>query len=80
MTMRLEAVDPQHPDIVALMRGPLVLFPITSNAPVVTRRQLLEATRAGSRSWHAETTSGPITLLPFTEIGAEPYTTYLRVG
>ena len=80
MTMRLEAVDPQHPDIVALMRGPLVLFPITSNAPVVTRRQLLEATRSGSRSWHAETTSGPITLLPFTEIGDEPYTTYMRVS
>ncbi len=80
MTMRLEAVDPQHPDIVALMRGPLVLFAMTSGATVVTPKQLLEATRAGSRSWRVDTAAGPMTVLPFTEIGDEPYTTYLRVG
>ncbi len=79
MTMRLEAVDPQHPKTVALIRGPLVLFPITSSAPVMTPKQSLEATQMGSRSWRVETASGPMTLLPFVEIGEEPYTTYLRV-
>jgi hypothetical protein len=57
----------------------LVLFPITSAAPAVTRRQLLSARRSGSKSWQTETASGPTTLLPFTEIEDEPYTTYVRV-
>jgi hypothetical protein len=41
---------------------------------------LLEATRAGSRSWRVDTTAGPMNLLPFTEIGDERHTTYLRVS
>ena len=34
MSTRLEAIDSQHPDIVALMYGPLVLFPVSN--PQVT--------------------------------------------
>ena len=79
MTTRLQAIDPQHPDTVALMYGPLVLFPITSAAPSVTRGQLLATKRAGAKSWQAQTSGSPIQLLPFTEIIDEPYTTYLRV-
>ena len=78
MTPRLESIDPQHPDIVALLCGPLVLFPITSTPPVVTRAQLLAATRTGSRRWLVESAAGPLTLLPFTEIADETYTTYLH--
>src|SRR5262249_40937088 len=33
MTMRLQSVDPQRPEIVALLCGPLVLFAITGAAP-----------------------------------------------
>src|SRR5271169_4400275 len=80
MTTRLEAIDPQHSDIVALMYGPLVLFPITTTAPVVTRRQLLSASPAGSRSWRITSSAAPVTLLPFTEIGDEAYATYVRVS
>jgi uncharacterized protein len=79
MTARLEAIDPQHPDIVALMHGPLVLFPITTAAPAITRKQLLAAKRSGTKAWQVETPSGSITLIPFTEITDEAYTTYLRV-
>ena len=80
MTTRLEEIDAQHPGTVALMSGPLVLFAITDTAPVVTRRQLLSAKRAGSQRWQVETASGPMTMLPFTEIGKEEYSTYLRVS
>ena len=81
MTARLEPIDAQHPDIVALMHGPLVLFPITPGAaaPLVTRQQLLNAKRSTGNSWQAQTTNGPVKLLPFTEISDEPYTTYVRV-
>lgn len=81
MTTRLEAVDAQHPDIVALMYGPLVLFPITpgATAPAVTRQQLLATKRSAGKSWQVQTAGGPVKLLPFTEISDESYTTYVRV-
>jgi DUF1680 family protein len=80
MTMRLQAVDAQHPGIVALLCGPLVLFAITDAAPAVTRRQLLAARKIGAQKWLVETTSGPLTMLPFTAIADEQYSTYLLVG
>jgi hypothetical protein len=79
MTTRLESIDAQHQDIVALMNGPLVLFAVTGGDPGVTRKQLLAAKPAGSRRWQVETASGPMTMLPFTEIEDETYSTYLRV-
>jgi uncharacterized protein len=80
MTLRLIAIDQQHPNIVAVMCGPLVLFPITSAAPALTRKQLLSATRTGPKSWRVDTGGESMTLLPFTEISDEAYTTYLRVS
>lgn len=79
LTTRLEAVDAQHPETVALVVGPLVLFAITDAEPKVTRGQLLAANRIGAQSWQIETASGPVKMLPFTAIGDQEYTTYLRV-
>jgi hypothetical protein len=78
MTTRLEAIDPQHPEIVALMYGPLVLFPITDAALTLTRKQLLATKRANNKNWQIETPGGTIRLLPFTEITDEAYSTYIR--
>jgi hypothetical protein len=80
MKARLEAADPQHAETVALLVGPLVLFAITDSDPKVTRAQLLAATKSGPQSWQVETANGPLKMLPFTEIGEEPYSTYLRIG
>ena len=81
LPLRLEAIDRKHPDTVALLRGPLVLFPITESAPSVTRRQLLSAVRLPRKSgWQAPTGSGPLLLLPFTAIEDQRYTTYLTVS
>ena len=79
MTTRLEAIDAQHPETVALMSGPLVLFAVTDSAAVVTRKQLLAARKTGAQRWQVETVGVPMTMLPFTEIGDEGYSTYLRV-
>ena len=43
MRLRLEAVDAQHPNTVALLCGPLVLFAIADTPPAVTAPQLLAA-------------------------------------
>ena len=80
MTARLEAIDPQHADTVALLVGPLVLFAMTDSEPRVTRAQLLAAKRNPGQSWQVQAAGGPLKMLPFTAIGDEAYTTYLRVG
>jgi hypothetical protein len=81
LPMRLEAINAKHPDTVALLRGPLVLFPVTESRPAVTRQQLLSAVQLSQQSaWQAETGSGPLRLLPFSAITDERYATYLNVG
>ena len=78
LTTRLEPLDAQHPDTVALLSGPLVLFAITDAQPQLTRKQLLAA-RKTAESWTVETPTGRMKMQPFTAIGEEPYTTYLRL-
>jgi len=80
MALRLEPVDPQHPQTVALMFGPLVLFAITDAQPSLTRADLLAARRMDRRSWQVRTATAPLKMVPFTDIGEEQYSTYLRVA
>jgi DUF1680 family protein len=87
LPMRLEAIDngiggtgTKNPDTVALVRGPLVLFALTEDAPKVTREQLLAATRMKeSQVWMAASATGPLLMTPFTEIHEERYRTYMTV-
>jgi DUF1680 family protein len=79
MTMQLEPIDSRHPRIVALTHGPLVLFAITDSQPQLTRSDLLAARPLGDRGWQVKTAGTPLKMLPFTDIGDEPYSTYLRV-
>jgi uncharacterized protein len=78
MTTHLEAIDPQHPGIVALMYGPLVLFPLATKVPPYTREQLLAARRVGAKSWQIQTPITSVRFAPFTEIADEPYSTYVK--
>jgi DUF1680 family protein len=81
MPMRLESIDPQHPDTVALVRGPLVLFALTETTPFVTREQLLGAKQMkGQPVWMASSNSGPLLLTPFSAIHEERYRTYMTVA
>jgi hypothetical protein len=77
---RIESIDARHPDTVALLCGPLVLFAIGEGAPKVTRSQLLAARKTGQETWEAETSAGKVKLLPFTAINDEPYTTYMVIA
>jgi len=79
MRLRLEAIDAQHPRTVALLCGPLVLFAITDDPPVVTARELLAAKKSGKQSWQVSLAGGPMTMLPFTAIEDQQYSTYLIV-
>ncbi|HEX4321242.1 MAG TPA: beta-L-arabinofuranosidase domain-containing protein, partial [Acidobacteriaceae bacterium] len=80
LPMRLEAIDAQHAETVALVRGPLVLFAITEEAPRVSREQLLAAKQMkGQAVWMAESGAGPLLLMPFTDVHEERYRTYMTV-
>jgi DUF1680 family protein len=81
MPVRLEAIDPQHPETVALLRGPLVLFAIADEPPRVTRDQLLAVRRVeGEVAWSAPATSGELRMAPFTHLGENRYTTYFDIS
>jgi len=78
MSPSLESVDPQHPDVVAPVFGPLALFAIGSVPEKMSRSTLLEAARLAPASpdWQAETAQGPLILKPFSLIGDEIYRLY----
>jgi len=74
----LEAVDPQHPNIVAPVHGPLVLFATGSIPGKLSRADLINIAQAakGSEIWQTHTASGPLQLKPFAAIGDEEYRLY----
>ena len=80
MKLRLEPIDSQHPQIVALLCGPLVLFAIADTPPSATARQLLAAKKTGQREWRVETPRGSMSMLPFIAIEDQAYSTYLTVA
>jgi len=79
MKTRLEAVDAEHPDTVAVLVGPLVLF--GNQVSGLSRAQLLTAKRTAPGVWHVPSSNDRILkMVSWTAISEnEPYTTYFRV-
>ncbi|HEY3973528.1 MAG TPA: beta-L-arabinofuranosidase domain-containing protein [Candidatus Sulfotelmatobacter sp.] len=78
MTTRLEAIDAQHPDTVAVMVGPLVLF--GDQVRGLTRANLLAAKRMAPGIWHVSPDGNIVMkMLSWTLIEDQSYTTYFRV-
>ena len=82
MPLRLQTVDPENPQIVALLRGPLALFGVGNLPSNFSRAQLLAASTASqsSEDWLVQGDAGKITFRPFAAIGEEPYRLYHQVG
>ena len=80
MGLRLEPLNEAHKDMVAVMTGPLVLFPIAAGDAQPTRAEWLSAKRDGPEAWRVATTGGDIALKPFMAIGDETYRLYSRVA
>jgi DUF1680 family protein len=81
MPTRLEAVDAQHPKLMAAVHGPLALFAV-GEVPATVRAPELAAVAqlsAGSTDWRAKTGSGVINMRPFTAIQDEHYRFYMNV-
>ncbi len=74
------SVTVTHPETVALMRGPMVLFPLGAGPHAVHAVDALGAKQTGARAWTVKTRAGDVRMAPFTEIGEETYSTYLRLS
>ncbi len=80
MPTTLQAVDPQHPKLVATVNGPLALFAVGEIPSTVRAKELALVTQvaAGSADWQVKTVAGTITMRPFTAINDEHYRLYLN--
>jgi hypothetical protein len=80
MPLRLETVDANHPDMVALVQGPLVLFAIADSQPTFDGKGLLQAKATSNTKgdWMATSADGSsIAMRPFMNIDKEKYSTYV---
>lgn len=81
MPLRIEPVDANHPNIVALLQGPLVLMAVAESQPSFEKRSLLQAKPVSNNSngdWLATSSDGrQITMRPFMTIDKESYSSYV---
>jgi uncharacterized protein len=82
MPLRLEQVDANHPNLVALMHGPVVLFAVADSQPSFDRNALLQAKPVNNSAgdWLASSADGSrVTMRPFMNIDKESYSTYVLI-
>ncbi len=77
----LQAVDSEHPNLLATVYGPLALFSVGNVPSSLTRRELTAASQAatGSTDWQAKSAAGTLRLRPFAAIRDEHYRLYLKL-
>ncbi|HEX8938332.1 MAG TPA: beta-L-arabinofuranosidase domain-containing protein [Sphingomicrobium sp.] len=78
MALRLEPLNRAHPEMAALMSGPLVLFPVGDDAGQLSRSELLSAEREGD-GWTIAASDRKVRLKSFAAIGDEHYRLYTRL-
>jgi hypothetical protein len=82
MPLRLEAVDANHPNLVALVQGPVVLMAVAEMQPTFDAPSLLraKALHNAAGDWSAMSADGgQVVLRPFMSIDKESYSTYVRL-
>ena len=80
MPLRLEAVDANHPNLVALLQGPVVLMAVAEMQPTFDTQSLLRAKSLNNAAgdWSATALDGDqVTMRPFLSIDKESYSTYI---
>lgn len=89
MPLRLEALPSNGGALqlstIALLYGPLVLFalrePQDTGPLEIDSEALLKAERTGPREWSVRMPNGTTRrMVPFTEVGAREYSTYVKAG
>jgi DUF1680 family protein len=78
MPLRLVPLDALHPNLVALLHGPVALFAMEPGSRRITKQQMLRATRTGASSadWEVATDQGKLLMKPYVAIDTEHYRLY----
>jgi DUF1680 family protein len=76
-TLATPPVDAQHPNQIAIVRGPQVLFAIAESQPTINLADL-NLIKSENHDWSLATNKQTIRLRPFAYIGDETYQTYLQ--
>lgn len=79
LPLQLVPVDPQHPQTLALVHGPVALFAIDQDTGIkMTRAQMLAARQrsATSAEWEITTDQGKVLMLPYPAIDKQKYRLY----
>jgi uncharacterized protein len=77
---RIAAIDPQHPNDVALSQGPLTLFAIGDAPQSLTREQLLGVKGSAGGEWRLSSNGAETRMLSYPQIKDEKYRLYLPVS
>jgi uncharacterized protein len=80
MQLRTEVLDTARPETAAIMFGPRVLFALAAGPVKVTTAQVSAARQTGGGEWVIDSAKGPLRMVPFTSIGENTYSTYIRVS
>jgi hypothetical protein len=80
--LRLEAVDEKHPEMLAIMQGPLALFAVGKRFLPFNRSELLTVhqTSPGSAEWRISTGDGVQAFKPYFAINSETTRLYQPVS
>ncbi|NYF50123.1 beta-L-arabinofuranosidase domain-containing protein [Tunturiibacter gelidoferens] len=79
MKPRLEMLDEAHPETVAVMFGPRVLFALASEPVAASSAHALAIQQTGGEEWMLQSLNGPVKMVPFTSVQSQTYLTYIRV-
>jgi hypothetical protein len=82
LPLRLEAVDAKHPQLLAVLQGPLALFAAGDRFLPFTKRDLLSIRQSAPRSadWRVTTADGEQIFKPYFAIGKETTRLYQPVS
>jgi DUF1680 family protein len=79
--LRHEAVDAHHPDQIAVLRGPQVLFALADVQPQLSRQGLagMRIEKSTGDDWLVRSGAAEIRVRPFGPIDKETYQTYWKI-
>jgi uncharacterized protein len=81
-SLRLEAVDEKHPELLAIVQGPLALFAIGDRFLPAKRQELMSVRQTAARSteWRMSTADGVQSFKPYFAIASETTRLYQPVS
>ena len=77
---RVEAVDPQHPNDLAVSQGPVTLFAVGELPSNLTRKDLLATQERAAGDWTLSAAGGSVKMLSYPQIKDEKYRLYIPVS